>query len=152
MLIRRLFSLSIMMVPLLGCSQNGALAPPEGFPHAVAARSCAPNDGPAAVIYLSDAEVESLEPLPPYIRIVIWQPAGALANRSWSLSASAGEGGAWFHSTTEVHETASSGSVRVSTVSADTSLEGTVDVTFPTAGRIRGGFTARWIARPALCG
>lgn len=152
MLVRRLFSLSIMIVQLPGCSQNGALAPPAGLPHAAAARSCAPNDGPAAVIYLSGAQVESLEPSPPFIRIAIWQSTEALANRSWSLTASAGEGGAWFQSTTDVFEIASSGNVRVTRVSADTSLEGTVDVTFPTAGRIRGGFTAPWISRTTLCG
>lgn len=152
MLVRRYFNLSILIVPLLGCSQNSAVAPPDGFSHAAATRFCAPNDGPAAVIYLSDGEVESLDPSPPFIRIAIWQPAGALANRSWSLRASAGEGAAWFHSTTSAFEIASSGSVRVTSVSADTSLEGNVDVTFPTAGRIRGGFTAPWIFRPALCG
>lgn len=152
MLLRRLFSMSIAVVPPLGCSQNGVLAPPDGFPHAVAVRSCAPNDGPAVSIYLSRAEVTTLEPTPPYLRIAIWQPVGTVANRTWSLRIPAGEGSAWFHATTSGHETASSGNVRVTTVSADTTLEGTVDVTFPAAGRIRGGFTAPYIDPPALCG
>lgn len=154
MLIRRLFSMSIVIVPLLGCSQKGALAPPDGFPHAIAVRSCAPNDGAAVTIYLSQAEVETLEPSPPYLRIAIWQPVGALTNSMWSLRVSEGEGSAWFHATTSGHETASGGTVRVTTVSADTTVEGTVDVTFPTAGRIRGGFTAPYVypPAPALCG
>ena len=154
MLIRRLVGMSIVIVPLLGCSQKGALAPPDGFPHAIAVRSCAPNDGAAVTIYLSQAEIETLEPSPPYLRIAIWQPVGALANRTWSLAVSSAEGSAWFHATTSGFETPSGGTVRVTAVSADSTLEGTVDVTFPTAGRIRGGFSASYVypPAPALCG
>ena len=154
MLIRRLFRMSIVFVPLLGCSQKGALAPPEDFPHAIAVRSCAPHDGPAVTIYLSSEEVESPQPSPPYLRIAIWQAVGALANRSWSLAVSSAEGSASFHATTSAHEMASGGTVRVTTVSADSTLEGTIDVTFPTAGRIRGGFIAQYVypPAPALCG
>lgn len=154
MLIRRLFTMSIVFVPLLGCSQKGALPPPEDFPYAIALRSCAPHDGPAVTIYLSSEEVESPQPSPPYLQIAIWQPVGTLANRTWSLAVSSTEGSASFHATSSGHETASGGNVRVTTVSADTTLEGTVDVTFPTAGRIRGGFTAPYVypPAPALCG
>lgn len=148
----RLLRMSIVVIPLLGCSQKDPLEPPDGFPHAVAVRSCAPNDGPAVTIYLSSDEVETSEPSPPYLRLAIWQPVGVLANRTWSLAVSSSEGSASFHATASAHEAAAGGTVTITTVMADTTLQGTVDVIFPTAGRIRGGFTAPYVHPPALCG
>lgn len=142
----------IAMVLLAGCDSDGIHAPPRGLPHAVAARSCAPNDGPAVAIYLTSTAVQTLQPSTPYLRVAVWQPLDGLRGRSWSLASGSSVGAAWFHSTATTFEIATRGSVTVTAVSADNRVEGNMDVTFPRAGRIRGGFKATWIAQTMLCG
>jgi hypothetical protein len=148
----RLMPVSIMVFLLAGCASEGVNAPPPGLPHAAATRSCGPTDGPAVAIYLSAAPVLSLEPSTPYVRVAVWQPLERLTGKSWLLSDGDSDGAAWSYATAEAFEVATRGEVTVTAVSADSSVEGVVDVTFPSAGRVRGGFKARWLSRTLLCG
>jgi hypothetical protein len=60
---------------------------------------------------------------------------------------------AWHHPKATQIESAVSGIVRVDNVSDGQTVEGSVDVTFPRAGRLRTDFQARWIPRTTLlCG
>jgi len=144
--------LSIAIVFVAGCDSDTIHAPPRGLPHSVATGTCAPTDAPAVAIYLSAAPVETLQPSAPYLRLAIWHTLDALSGRTWSLSPSSEEGSAWFHATATGFEIATRGSVTVTSVSDDNRVEGTVDVTFSTAGRIRGSFTATWMPSTLLCG
>ena len=137
---------------LMGCNSDGLNAPPPGFPHAAAARFCGPTDGPAVAIFLSGAPTFSFAPPPPYVRVAVWQPLDRLTGQSWSLGGAEPEGGAWFFVTEGTFEFATSGEVIVTAVSADTTVEGTLDVRFPRAGRVRGGFKARWLSGRPVCG
>ena len=152
MQVARIIRGSIVTVFLVGCSQEGSLGPPDGFSHAAITRSCGPTDGAAVTIYLSATPVESLELPAPYVRLAIFRPLDALVGRSWSLAGDDSEGAGWFHPTTTTYELVSTGTVRVTSVADDSTVEGTVDVRFPGTGRIRGGFTAPWIHSTALCG
>ena len=49
-------------------------------------------------------------------------------------------------------EVSSGGQVRVSTADTARGVVGTVDITFPSRGRIAGRFSAPWTARQMLCG
>lgn len=138
---------------LMACASDGVNAPPPGLPHAAATRFCGPTDGPAVAIYLSRAPMLSLAPPAPYVRVAVWQPLDRLTGRSWSLTGAETEGGAWFFATPGTFEVATRGEVTVRAVSADNTVEGTVDLRFPSAGRIRGGFKASWLNLPTLlCG
>jgi len=150
--VARVICLSIVIVLLAGCDSDGIHAPPRDLSHAVAAHSCAPNDGPAVAIYLTSAAVQSLEPSTPYLRAAVWQPLDGLSGRSWSLASGSTQGAAWFHSTATTFEIAIRGKLTVTSVAPDNRVEGIIDVTFPRSGRIRGAFAATWVARTMLCG
>lgn len=150
-LIRRM-SLSIVISFSMACASDGISAPPFGFRHAAATFACGPADGPAVAIYLTPDPVTSLEPATPYVRIYVAQPVNALSGRTWMLAGGKSEGGAWFHSAGSNYEIATIGHMVASSVSTDNTIEGTVDVTFPNAGRIRGGFRAPWVTSTVLCG
>jgi hypothetical protein len=140
-MIARFAALSIATVISASC--DGALAPPRDLVHAAVTRSCAPNDGPAVTIYLSQT---------PYLQINVWQPLASLGGRPWSVGSGSSEGSATFVAVSANPETATTGTVTVHSVSADNHVEGTVDVIFPKSGRIHGGFQAIWKPQTFLCG
>jgi hypothetical protein len=144
--------LSIAIASGVSCGSDDIGLPPPGFPHATATRTGAPNDGPAIAIYLSATAVETLEPSTSHVGVAIWQSLDALSGRSLSVAPTSAEGAGWYYATPLGFESALRGNVTVLSVSADNRVRGTVDVTFPMAGRIRGGFDATWISRPRLCG
>ena len=148
---------SVMTVVVVAACASDTPGPTTDFEeHAVAAAACGPADGPAVAIYLSSTPVESLEPSAPHVRIAVWQPLERLRGRSWSLAPDRGEGGAWLHRTAQDFEIATSGTVTVNAVTPDSTVEGSVDVTFPGARRYRSSFRAVWRShpesRPLLCG
>ena len=122
--------------------------------HAVAYRACGPADGPAVGITIATVPGTSPEVAAPYLRVAVWQTVERLAGRSWNLVGGDEEGAAWFHETPSEFETPTSGSVRIRAVGPDRTIEGTVDVVFPKAGRIQRSFRAEWIegTQPMLCG
>jgi len=107
--------------------------------------------GRMVAIYLTPDPVTSLQLAAPYVRIYVAQPVNALNGRMWILAGSTAEGGAWFHSAGSNEETATIGYMVVSSVSSDNTIVGTVDVTFPSVGRIQGGFHAVWVPNTVLC-
>jgi ABC-type Fe3+-hydroxamate transport system substrate-binding protein len=140
------------MLLVAGCNSDDALSPPVGFAHAAATRSCGPADGPAVAIYLAPAAIATLEPATPYIRIDVWKAADALVG-TWSLSATSAHGAASrFQDSLGSIESATGGTVVVSAVGSDSTITGSVDLQFPSSGRVHGAFSARWISRTFLCG
>lgn len=126
------------------CGLDGIPGPPLGFDHAASAQACGPTDGPAVAIYLAGSPVESLDPSPPYLQVAVWQSLHDLAERSWSVAGAEAQGGAWFYSTNDDFELATSGHVVVNAVRSDSTIEGSVTLRFPTAGRVTGSFRAPW--------
>ena len=149
-LIRRT-SFVLAVVFALACASDGISAPPGGFPHAFAQFACGPADGPAVAIFLTQEAVEAPSPTTPYVRIYIAQAVDQLNGRAWSIAGSNSQGGAWFQLTADSYEIASSGYIVATNVSADHTIDGSVDLTFPRAGRIRGGFHAPLFPNNALC-
>ena len=147
----RAVCLSIATAVAVGCSSDRVGAPPPGLPYATATPTCAPNDGPAVSIYLTALLEDTLEPSKPYVRIAVWQPLDSLVGRSWVLAPSSEDGSAWYHATAVDFESATNGRLTVTSFSLER-VRGTVDVTFPDAGRIRGAFEATWIPQAELCG
>jgi hypothetical protein len=150
-LIRRT-SVSMVVCLSMACGADGISAPPLDLTHAAATFACGPADGPAVAIYLAPDPVTSLEPPAPYVRIYVAQPLDALVGQPWILAGTKSAGGAWFHSASNTDEIANTGYVTVISVSSDNTIVGVVDIAFPNAGRIRGGFRAVWVPSTVLCG
>ena len=148
----RLFAPCAVASLLAACGSSPVSALPAGLEHAAAARQCGLADGPAVSIYLAAAPVASLEPSSPYVRIDIWQPVQRVAERTWIFTEMAEEGAALYFLPGGDHEVAASGRVSVTGVAEDTTLVGSMTIDFPSAGRIEGDFSARWIHRTMLCG
>ena len=143
--------LPIAMLLLVSCVFDSISGPPRGFPHAAATNDCGPTDGEAVSIFLTAAPMQSLNPSAPYLRATVLQSVNAVSGRSWSVGWGSAEGYATFYSAATVFQFATSGTVTVTSVSAN-SVEGTADVSFPNADRIRGSFKATWIPNSGLCG
>ncbi len=140
------------MLLVAGCNSDDALSPPVGFVHAAATRSCGPADGPAVAIYLAAEAIATLEPATPYVRIDVWKAADALVG-TWSLSPTSAHGAAArLQASHGSIESATGGTVVVSAVGGDSTITGSVDLQFPSSGRVHGAFSARWISRTFLCG
>lgn len=132
--------------------ESDLVGPSETLAHSVATHACAPEDGPAVAIYFAPAPVTSVEPPAPFVRVAIWQTVESLSGASYRLTGETLEGGAWYHSAVGHVEMATSGVVRINNMAPDTTIEGSVDLAFPSTGLIQAAFQAEWIAGPVLCG
>jgi hypothetical protein len=96
--------------------------------------------------------VESPQVSPPVVRIYINEAVEQVGGQAWRVGGSS-ETFAQFQSAGNISENAKSGYVITNSVSADKTIEGTVNLTFPNAGHISGGFHAQWISQAGpLCG
>jgi hypothetical protein len=137
--------LSVLVVFAIGCS-DGISASPTSYTHAAATFACGPADGPAVAIYLSPNPVTSLEPSGPYVRIYISEAVEQVGGKGWPIGGST-PASAWFQTSSSNSEAATSGYIITSSVSADKTIEGTVNLNFPNAGNVHGGFHAEWISQ-----
>jgi len=147
----RLVTAFLALAVAAACQSDGAQIPPDGLSHAAATRTCGPADGPAVAIYLAPSPVAVIEPAAPYVRVNIWQSVSDVEGGTWDV-ASGADAAAWYSATSTDVEVATDGHVTVSAVGPDTTVRGTVDLTFPSAGRITGSFEAAWISASPLCG
>jgi hypothetical protein len=141
-------------VTLLALACGTAVGPesPVGFEHAAGTAACGPADGAAVAIYLAADTITAIEPPAPFVRVYLWQPLDQLAGRSWVLVDPSTAGSAQYCSAVSSCEPTSAGEVTIRSVGADSVIGGTVDLTFPVAGHIAGGFRAVWLSRTILCG
>lgn len=131
-----------------GCASDPS---PLAFPLALARASCGPADGAAVMFELGLTEAQTTISAP-YLQIALYRSRDAAAGHSWPLEGTVTTGLATYCATADHCESAVRGTITVGpTTSADT-VDGTVDVTFPVRGRIRGTFHAAWQASLALCG
>lgn len=135
---------------VLACTA-GPLEPPAGFTYSAATPDCGPADGPAVSIYLAGGPISAIEPPAPHIRVYIWEGVDALNGRSLPLTGPSAGGSAQYV-TSAGFTSASAGEVTIAEVRADTSIEGTVELDFPSLGRVRGTFSAAWVSRTLVCG
>lgn len=142
----------MLLALAVACQSDGAPRPPDGLPHAAAVRSCGPADGPAVAIYLAPTPVTAVDPATPYVRLTVFQPLGQLEGGSWRIAAGDDAAAGWYFRALDDFEAATGGRVTVTEVRSDTTVRGTMDVTFPTAGRVTGAFEAAWISASPLCG
>lgn len=142
----------LLVLALLACSADGIPGPPEGLPHALATNSCSPADGAAVAVYLSGTPSDTVEPAAPFVRVAAWGSLASLIGRTIDVSAGGGAGGAWYVPAPNDFELATTGTLRITAVLDDGTVEGALDVRFPVSGRMHGGFRAAWRPRTLFCG
>ncbi len=140
-------SLLSVLALSLGCS---AFTGPADFPHAVASFRCGPADGPATGITLASQPIPPTGPTFPYVAIMIEEPLSALAGRTF-LVGSGGTAGATYIAGPNSYESASTGRVVIGSVDADSTIHGSVNLSF-NSRRVLDMFHADWIHRGMLCG
>ncbi|HKO47174.1 MAG TPA: hypothetical protein VJV79_05595 [Polyangiaceae bacterium] len=141
----------LFVIAAAACSA-GISAPPPRFPHALAQHACGPTDGPAVAVFLARDAAESPPPATPYVRVYLDKSVDELDGHTWSVAGDNSQGGAWYYSSTDASEPATSGYMSATSVSDGTVIEGNVNLTFPKAGHVSGGFRAQLFPNPNLCG
>ena len=150
MLIRNRSATFLSFALSLVCAGCDLLDSGPRFSYAAATNDCGPADGPAVSIYLAAVPLQALQPPTPYVRLIVWQPVGRLAGRSWSLGA--GEAAAVRAESNDATDWATSGNVIVEAVDADNTVRGSAELWFPDATKLTVTYAAVWIPSTTFCG
>ena len=142
--------MAVVVAAAIACDSDSVFEPIKHFEYSAATFQCGPTDGPATAIYLTH-DVGSIEPSAPFVRIYIPVAVEELSGRVWQLSEDSPEGAAWFHSSDASSEIAASGYMIVAAVGSDRTVQGSVYLEFPDAGRVSGAFAAGWIQSLVVC-
>lgn len=142
--------MAVVVAAAIACDSDGVFAPIKHFEYSAATFQCGPADGPATEIYLTH-DVGSIEPNAPFVRIYVPVAVEQLSGDVWQLSGGSADGAAWFHSTDASSEVATSGYMIVAAVGTDRTVQGSVYLEFPDAGRVSGAFAATWIQSGVTC-
>lgn len=147
----RVTGFSLIAALVLACSSDGVIGLTGRFDHAAASFTCGPADGPALAIYLAPDPITSLEPSGVYVRVYVTGTVDQILGKTWPVSTNS-DAAAWFRPDVNDYEVATSGYLFVGSGSAGGTLEGSVDLQFPSAGHLHGAFHAQWIPTNVLCG
>jgi hypothetical protein len=94
--------------------------------------------------------VGEVNPNPPYVLVYVPVGPGELPAQAWPIGSST-KAEAWFQSGPSTNEDAWSGSLIVDSVGADKSINGSLELDFPDAGRMTAEFHAKWLASNFYC-
>jgi len=147
----RMHHLVAILVLLAPACDSAPAEPPAEFPFALATPECGPADGPAVTISLTQDTMPELPPGSPHVRIYLWRGLDALVGESWTVGGASQDGVAEYWNGTG-DRVPLRGTVRVTAVRADSTVEGDVDLASDGTFAVRGGFRARWVPRTLLCG
>jgi hypothetical protein len=136
---------------LAPASDSGPAEPPSEFPFASATPECGPADGPAVTIYLLRDTMPELPPGGARVRLYLWHGLDDLRGRSWAVGGDSQDGFADYRDGTGTM-TPLRGTVTVTRVLADSTVEGEVALVSEGTFSVGGGFRATWIPRTLLCG
>ena len=123
-----------------------------GYPFSYAVTVCAPWDGPAVSVYLTPELSDSTASSYPQLRVSVYRSESALLGNtfSWPAKDQVGVGVRCVDSAT--CEAATTGRITFLRPAADSSLDGTTELTFPDGTTIRGAFRATWRPTRVMCG
>jgi hypothetical protein len=147
----RVARMAVIVAAAVACDSDSVFEPIRHFEYSAATFQCGPLDGPATEIFLSHDAVGSTAPSTPFVRIIVPIAVEELSGRVLQLSGYSEGGLAWFHSDETSFEVATSGYMIVAAVSSDRTVQGSVYIEFPEAGRVSGAFAAGWIQSTRTC-
>ena len=149
----------LAVLPLvLACASRQEIAPDPR--HAYAHASCAPWDGGAVRIVLSE-ESDTLRvlqgPPRPGLELAAYTGIHEALGREFQVNAEGRSGDAATGGAVRCDErgecaSATGGVIRLTRMEPDSTLVGSYDVSFPGAEPVSGRFAARWLAARVLCG
>lgn len=145
----------VLGLALASCVSENELslpAPPAGYPIAYAAATCAPADGPAVRLFLAAEPTEALPPASPFVELAVWHGVASLSNREFEWAGSSSDGVARRCDVTGACEEATQVHLRFRPVGDDTTVTGTLTLTFPGGSTVGGGFSAAWRPTRQFCG
>jgi hypothetical protein len=99
---------------------------------------------------LAPNPVVTLDPSAPFVRVFVPVGASELTAHVWPIGSNT-EAGAWFLPYASTTEIAGSGSMTVSSVDGNNNINGSLDLLFPNAGRIKSEFHAKWLTDSFYC-
>ena len=144
-----------LFVVVAGCSAENDLslpAPPPGYPTAYATAACAPADGPAMRLYLGAEPAEALPPATPFVEVAIWQGVTSLSGRRIEWTGDSSNGMARRCDAAGACTQATSAVVQFRPMGTDTTVTGTVTLSFADGTTVAGGFNAAWRPTQLMCG
>ena len=141
----------VLGLAVVACDASSIPGPPADLEFAAVTSSCGPADGPAVEIFLVPEAMSALPPQTPYVRVMVWRSLAELDGQRWELTGSDAEGGAWHHPTENEFELATYGVLIVNRVTADQTVEGEVNLVFPSGRHVWGGFKAIWFSANRGC-
>jgi hypothetical protein len=144
----------ILCGTLTACATGGDSSPPvvEEWNHAVAMAECAPWDGAATTVYLTQVPYSD-ELAKPYLRLALYHGITEVAGQRWEVGVGHERDG-MPSLCPAVGEcvTARTGWIDFDARSAQDPLVGRYDITLESGRRITGNFVAPVLERLALCG
>ena len=103
-------------------------------------------------LYLAAEPSETLPPPVPFVDVAIWQGVSAVANQRFEWNGATSEGNARRCITADACEPATQVLLQFRPLGADTSVTGTMTLTFADGSVVAGGFNAAWRSSTMLCG
>jgi hypothetical protein len=149
MSVTHLFRFSLVAAVAIGCSSDPTSPQLRALVYSAAARGCGPTNEPAVVVILAPNPVIHIDLSAPYVNVLIPVGKSELTANVWRIGSNteAGAGYLPFASTVMI---AGSGSVTVSSVDGS-NVHGSLDLSFPNAGRIKSDFHAKWLTESFYC-
>ncbi len=143
----------VSLLALLACNGPAGGEPAETWRYAVARADCAPWDGAAASVYLTDTPADSAGPIAaPLLRLSVYHEMAGVRGRRWHLGETGPDGAvAVYCDAGEACVSANAGWIEFSRGGQGT-LAGQYEVTFPDGTRRAGRFAAPVQDILVLCG
>ncbi len=139
-----------MLLALLACASGPAGEDPtETWAFAVAEPSCAPWDGAATLLTLTNTAGPP-SAATPALRLSAWQGPAAVGGHTFAVAASGSDGGSATYCVGGDCTAATSGWIRFE--AAPGPLTGRYSLTFPDGTHRAGSFSAPLVERQVLCG
>lgn len=129
-------------------------SPEKSYPHAIAFSICAPWDGPAVALRLSEKEIKCGEESGEYVELRIWSGSSTLSGKTIKLDGSVQnrEGHVSIHNHDGQFIPLEKGTIQFKKFDNNSEISGEVDLFFKGNLHERGSFSAQLCPGHALCG
>lgn len=146
---RNMLFLLLVLMGINACAQDRTA---QTFPHALVSHSCAPWDGPAIGITLTEMPASCGKTVAPYLSIYIWRDLPTTGPKTIVFKEGGGNGGASRCMKANECERATSGRVTFHKFDENGEVQGSYELHFKDGSVEQGVFRAEWCHERALCG
>lgn len=141
-----------LIIGIGGCAASAGSTPDTEWKRAWAAADCAPWDGAATSVFMTDAPEDSVAAYP-LLRISVYHDMGSVIGARWSIGEPGPDGAAGVLCPPGANcASATGGWVEFETSTADGTLRGRYELTMPDGHRLAGAFVAPVQHTRVMCG